>query len=279
MKKTFLSLVIFSNIHLFCDAQYGQYDTAKSVPPFKIFDNLYYVGIDWVSSYILTTSDGLILIDALYGKYPIHILQSVHDLGFDPKQIKYILCTHAHYDHYEGADTLQKLTHARVGMTEPDWQIVEGKVKTGLESVKAHLTRDLVIDDGDSLSLGNTTLKFYQTPGHTLGVLSISFPVRDGHNIYKAFVFGGAGQNFSGVLQTEMYIRSIDRILSMKDIAVNISNHPSQGKIFERDELLKQRRPGEVNPFVAPEDFQIWLQELRRQAENKLAEEKKKDTH
>jgi metallo-beta-lactamase class B len=279
MKKTFLSLVIFSNIHLFCDAQYGQYDTAKSVPPFKIFDNLYYVGIDWVSSYILTTSDGLILIDALYGKYPIHILQSVHDLGFDPKQIKYILCTHAHYDHYEGADTLQKLTHARVGMTEPDWQIVEGKVKTGLESVKAHLTRDLVIDDGDSLSLGNTTLKFYQTPGHTLGVLSISFPVRDGHNIYKAFVFGGAGQNFSGVLQTEMYIRSIDRILSMKDIAVNISNHPSQGKIFERDELLKQRRPGEVNPFVAPEDFQIWLQELKRQAENKLTEEKKKDTH
>ena len=279
MKRTFLSLVIFSSIHLFCDAQYGQYDTAKTVPPFKIFDNLYYVGIDWVSSYILTTSEGLILIDALYGKYPIHILQAVQNLGFDPKQIKYILCTHAHYDHYEGADTLQKLTHARVGMTEPDWQIVEGKVKTGLESVRAHLTRDLVIHDGDSLSLGNTTLKFYQTPGHTLGVLSISFPVRDGHNIYKAFVFGGAGQNFSGVLQTEMYIRSIDRILSMKDIAVNISNHPSLGKIFERAELLKQRRPGEVNPFVAPEDFQIWLKKLRSQAENKLGEEKKKDTH
>ena len=279
MKRTFLSLVIFSSIHLFCDAQYGQYDTAKTVPPFKIFDNLYYVGIDWVSSYILTTTEGLILIDALYGKYPIHILQAVQNLGFDPKQIKYILCTHAHYDHYEGADTLQKLTHARVGMTEPDWQMVEGKVKTGLESVRAHLTRDLVIHDGDSLSLGNTTLKFYQTPGHTLGVLSISFPVRDGHNIYKAFVFGGAGQNFSGVLQTEMYIRSIDRILSMKDIAVNISNHPSLGKIFERAELLKQRRPGEVNPFVAPEDFQIWLQELRRQAENKLTEEKKKDAH
>ena len=279
MKRTFLSLVIFSSIHLFCDAQYGQYDTAKTVPPFKIFDNLYYVGIDWVSSYILTTSEGLILIDALYGKYPIHILQAVQNLGFDPKQIKYILCTHAHYDHYEGADTLQKLTHARVGMTEPDWQMVEGKVKTGLESVRAHLTRDLVIHEGDSLSLGNTTLKFYQTPGHTLGVLSISFPVRDGHNIYKAFVFGGAGQNFSGVLQTEMYIRSIDRILSMKDIAVNISNHPSLGKIFERAELLKQRRPGEVNPFVAPEDFQIWLQELRSQAENKLTEEKKKDAH
>jgi Metallo-beta-lactamase superfamily len=139
MKKTFLFLVIFSSINLFSYAQYGQYDTAKTVPPFKIFDNLYYVGNDWVSSYLLTTSDGLILIDALYGKYPSHILESVHDLGFDAKQIKYILCTHAHYDHYEGADTLQRLTHARVGMTDPDWQMVEGKIKTGLESVNAHL--------------------------------------------------------------------------------------------------------------------------------------------
>lgn len=278
MKKTFLFLVIFSSINLFSYAQYGQYDTAKTVPPFKIFDNLYYVGNDWVSSYLLTTSDGLILIDALYGKYPSHILESVHDLGFDAKQIKYILCTHAHYDHYEGADTLQRLTHARVGMTDPDWQMVEGKIKTGLESVKAHLIRDLVIRDGDSLSLGNTTLKFYETPGHTLGVLSLAFPVRDGNNIYKAFVFGGVGQNFSGVPQTEMYIKSIDRLLKMKDVEVNISNHPSTGKIFERAELLKQRKPGQVNPFVAPEDFQIWLKELRRQAENKLIEEKKKDT-
>jgi metallo-beta-lactamase class B len=69
------------------------------------------------------------LIDALYRNYPAHILQSVKDLGFDPKQIKYILCTHGHYDHCEGADTLKKVTGARIGMTETDWQIAEWKIK------------------------------------------------------------------------------------------------------------------------------------------------------
>lgn len=277
MKKISFILAFFS-ISLFSNAQYGKHDSAKTVPPFKIFDNLYYVGIDFVSSYLLTTDDGLILIDAAYGKYPAHILQSVHELGFDPKQIKYILCSHGHYDHYEGADTLQKITHARIGMTEPDWQIAEGKTENEYKSVKVKLTRDLVINDGDSLTLGHTTLKFYVTPGHTLGVLSIAFTVRDGNSTYKAFMFGGIGQNFSGVKQTQLYIKSVDRLLSMKDVQVNITNHPFTGKVFERAELLKKRKPGEINPFVAPEDFKNWLTGLRTEAEQKLAEEKKKET-
>lgn len=157
------------------------------------------MGIDWVSSYLLTTDDGLILIDALYGKYPAHILQAVRDLGFDPKQIKYILCTHGHYDHCEGADTLKQVTHARIGMTEADWQMAEGKIKNEYASVNVHPARDWVIRDGDSLMLGNTTLKFYVTPGHTTGVLSIAFPVTEGNKTYNALVFGGVGLNFRAV--------------------------------------------------------------------------------
>ncbi|MES1222343.1 MAG: MBL fold metallo-hydrolase [Bacteroidota bacterium] len=274
MKKIFILLFAFCSVHFSVKAQYGEHDTAKTVPPFKIFDNLYYVGIDWVSSYLLTTDDGLILIDALYGKYPKHILQSVRDLGFDPKQIKYILCTHGHYDHCEGADTLKQVTHARIGMTELDWQMAEGTLKADYTSVNSHPARDWVIHDGDSLKLGNTVLKFYTTPGHTPGVLSMYFPVREGNNTYKAFIFGGVGFNFNGVQRTEMYIQSVDRLMKIKDIQVNISNHPNTGKIFERAALLKTRKPGEVNPFVAPNDFTNWLKDLRVQAEKKLAEEK-----
>lgn len=263
MKKLFFFLSIFCCFNLCSNAQHGEADTAKTVTPFRIFDNLYYVGNDFVSSYLLTTTDGLILIDAMYGKYPKNVLQSIHDLGFDPKKIKYILCTHGHWDHYDGADTLKKVTHAHVGMTEPDWQMVKG-------------TRDLVFHDGDSLTLGNTMLKFYVTPGHTPGVLSIAFPVREGNKTYKAFMFGGVGLNFTGVKRTETYIRSVDRLLKMKDVQVNITNHPFTGKIFERAALLKQRKQGEINPFVAPADFQSWLKELRMQAEKKLAEEKAK---
>jgi metallo-beta-lactamase class B len=276
MKKIFLLFAVCCFINSISNAQYGEHDTAKTVPPFKMFDNLYYVGIDWVSSYLLVTDDGLILIDALYGKYPKHILQSVRELGFDPKQIKYILCTHGHYDHCEGADMIKEATHARIGMTEPDWQMAEGTIKNEYQSVHPDLVRDWVIHDGDSLTLGNTTLKFFATPGHTLGVLSMAFPVRDGDHTYKAFLFGGVGLNFSGVKQTEMYIRSVDRLQKMKGIQVNITNHPAMGKIFERAALLKKRKPNEINPFVAPIDFQNWLKELKVNAEKKLAEEKRK---
>lgn len=276
MKKAFLITVVSLLSFIQSKAQYGQYDHAKTVPPFKIFDNLYYVGIDWVSSYIITTNDGLILIDALYRDYPAHIIQSIKDLGFDPKQIKYILCTHGHYDHCEGADTLQKLTHARIGMTETDWDIAEGKVKNDYANVNSHPKRDWVIHDGDSLKLGGTTIKFYVTPGHTLGVLSLSFPVRDGSNTYKAFMLGGVGLNFEGVEQTKLYVQSMDRLIQMKDVQVSITNHPDPGKIFQRAKLLQIRKPGDPHPFVDPDGFQNWLKELKANAEKKLEEEKEK---
>lgn len=276
MKKTILIITISFLIFLQGKAQYGQYDHAKTVAPFKIFDNLYYVGIDWVSSYLITTDEGLILVDALYRDYPAHIIQSVKDLGFDPKQIKYILCTHGHYDHCEGADTLQKITHAHIGMTETDWDIAEGKVKNDYANVNSHPKRDWVIHDADSLKLGGTTIKFYVTPGHTLGVLSLSFPVRDGSNTYKAFMLGGVGLNFDGVAQTETYLRSMDRLMQMKDVQVSITNHPDPGKIFQRARLLQTRKPGDPHPFVDPDGFQNWLKELKANAEKKLEEEKAK---
>ena len=274
MKKFFLPFLFFL-VSLFCRAQYGEHDSAKTVPPFKIFDNLYYVGNDFVSSYLLVTDDGLILIDATYGKYPAHILQSIKELGFDANKLKYILCTHAHYDHFEGADTLQKVTHARVGMTGYDWQVAEGKIDNEYKSVNVTMKRDWVINDGDSLTLGKTRIKFYMTPGHTLGVLSMLFPVKDGNKTYNAFVFGGVGQNFSGVIQTQLYINSVNRILQLKNIQVNIGNHPSIGKIFERAEQLKKRKPGDKHPFVDTKAFKKWLLQLRKEAVKKLAEEKK----
>ncbi|MES2330917.1 MAG: MBL fold metallo-hydrolase [Bacteroidota bacterium] len=260
----------------FSYAQYGSFDFAKTVPPFKIFDNLYYVGNDAVSAYLVVTDKGLILIDALYANFTNDIPPAVKQLGFDVKDIKYILCTHGHFDHCEGAEIIQKLSKARIGMTEPDWQMAEGSVKAEYTSVHPNMKRDWVIHDGDSLVLGKTTLHFFETPGHTPGVLSIAFPVRDGNKVYNAFMLGGVGLNFEGVPRTEMYLKSIDRIMAMKGIDVNISNHPAPGKIFEHAKLLAQRKPGELHPFVAPEQFQTWMVELKGAALKKLDDEKKK---
>ena len=96
-------------------------DDLTPVEPFQIFDNLYYVGLEAVSAYLVTTSDGLILIDALYPESAEHIPRALVQLGFDPQDVRYVIVTHAHIDHAGGAAAIQALTGARVGMAEADW--------------------------------------------------------------------------------------------------------------------------------------------------------------
>ena len=241
--------------------------------PFKIFDNLYYVGTGWVSAYLLVTSDGLIVIDSLYGPFVDDVAAGVRKLGFDPKQIRYVLVTHGHFDHAGGAKRIQEVTGARVGMTEADWKLAEGSPRVGPIGFPIP-RRDLVVQDGDTIKLGDTSLEAFVTPGHTPGVLSLLFRVRDGERAHTAFTFGGVGLNFTGVGRTEQYLASVRRIRGMRGLEVNVPNHPGSGMVFERAQRLKERKAGEPHPFVAPEDYQAWLKELEAAAEKKLAEEK-----
>ena len=133
---------------------------------------------------------------------------------------------------------------------------------------------DIVIEDGHSITLSDTTLQFYLTPGHTRGVVSIEFNVWDGDQSYKAFLFGGTGLNFSGVDRTEKYMNSVERVQAMEGIEVNITNHPGQAEIFERAERLDDRAQSSPHPFVAPDDLTAWIRELRMNAEAKPIEER-----
>lgn len=248
----------------------------QNVAPFQIFDNLYYIGMQWVGAYFLTTSDGLIMIDALYGEFVDHALDGIRKMGFDPADIKYVFVTHGHFDHVGGAAAIKKVSGARVGMTDADWKMVE-EGRGGGRGSSEPLARDLVIQDGDSITLGDTTFKFYRTPGHTPGVLSMEFTVYDNGKPHKAFTFGGVGLNFSGVERTEMYIASVKRLQAMEGIEVSVPNHASMGGVFQRAERLAERKAGEPHPFVAPEDFQRWLDELLVNVQEKLEEEKKRE--
>lgn len=239
-------------------------------PAFKIFDNLYYVGTNFVSAYLVPTSDGLILIDGAFAWSVDHLLNGVREMGFDPKDIKYIFVTHWHTDHYDGVPAIQKLNGARVGMTQEDWEDLPQDFG---------LPQDcrMVMRDGDSVTLGDTTLKFYQTPGHTRGVLSIEYTLYDGGTAYKGFTNGGTGLNFSGVEATQNYIASAKRILAMDGIQVNVPNHESMGDVFTRAERLANRQPGDPHPFVAPDDFKSFIQMLITGAEQKLEKEKARE--
>lgn len=262
----FLALASFSNSS---SAQLDSYEEQK-VEAFQVFDNLYYVGAKWVSAWVLETSQGLILFDALYGDLTDIIIEGMDDLGLDPNDIRYVIGTHAHFDHIGGARRFQTEYGAVLGMTEQDWAMTE---EPAIYQEYEKPIRHLSFGDNTTLNLGDTRVNFYHTPGHTPGVLSSSFDVRDGNFIHRAFMFGGVGLNFSGVERTQMYLDSVAKIKQLQGIAVNIPNHEESGEVFERAERLKQRQPGDPHPFVDPERFQAWLDELQVAAEAKMVEE------
>lgn len=250
---------------------------AFKYPPFQVFDNLYYVGIGWVAAWLVETSDGLILIDTLYGEHVDPMFEKIRSLGFDPADIRYVFVTHAHFDHCGGAARAKEITGARVGMTAEDWTMFASDAdgSSGLPGFPLMET-DLVLADEEQVTLGDTTFTFYKTPGHTLGVLSMSFPVRDGENEHRAFMYAGPGLNFSGVDRCEMYIDSVDRILAMDGVEVNIPNHAPMGDVFGRRDRLEERQPGEPHPFVDPDAFEAWLRGQREKAVKKLEREKRR---
>lgn len=268
-------------------AQLAEFDPVEQKrPPFAIFDDLYYVGIDWVSAYLVDTGDGLILIDTAWGEYADHLLDAIRRLGLDPADLRYVLPTHGHFDHVGGAGRIHRATGARVGMTAADWEMVASGEATPAETAGPEpgaepdpeplvdpLERDWVIADGDSLTLGRTRLDFFVTPGHTPGVLSIRFTVHDHGTPHTAFVFGGVGLNFDGVERTQAYLASVRRLQGLDGIEVNLTNHPGGGRIFQRAGALAARGEGDPHPFVDPAGWSSWLERLEAAAEDKLADE------
>lgn len=243
----------------------------QRVAPFQVFDNLYYVGAKWVSAWLLETDQGLILFDTLYGDLTDIVIDGIRELGFDPNNIRYVVVTHAHYDHIGGAKRMQDEFGAVVLMTQEDWQMVgEDPVYQEYPKPRRHLN----VTDNGTVNLGRTGLRFVKTPGHTPGVASTRFTVYDDGFPFQAFMFGGVGLNFEGVERTEMYINSVKRLQQMTDIEVNIPNHAASGDVFERYELLKERQEGQPHPFIDPEGYYAWLDELLVAAEAKLVEEK-----
>ena len=238
------------------------------VEPFKVFDNIYYVGPGYVSVWLLTTSGGLILIDAAQEPYVDRVIENIRAVGFDPANIKYILISHGHLDHFGGVARIRELSGARVGAIEEDWRMIEaagsrpGRNGAPPPRVPA---RDIVYHEGDRLTLGNTAIAMHNTPGHTPGVLSMEFLVYDGGTPHKAYYSGGAGGR-GGVELMEKAVQSTASTITIADIEVTLLGHGwlagntfPGGSIFERAERLRNRRPGEPHPFVDPVAWRQWI--------------------
>jgi len=194
-------------------------DYTTPEPPTRAFDNLYYVGPKYVSGWVLKTSAGLILIDAPFnGDLGKNVLvPSMAALGLDPAQIKYVVVTHGHTDHYGGAQYFKDTYGAKIIMSQKD---ASGRVRNpeGAPISGPMPVPDIFATDGYKLTLGDTTLTLYATPGHTPGAYSMVFPVYDHGTRHMAALWGGVGYPERAVMQ-DAYRNSLVHFKEATDAA------------------------------------------------------------
>jgi metallo-beta-lactamase class B len=258
----------------------------QKIEPFKVFDNLYYVGPGYVSVWLLTTPEGNILFDSAQEPYVDYVISNIRKVGIDPKSIRYIILSHGHLDHVGGAAKIQEASGARVVAAEGDWKMMEQLgSRSGRDGGPPPRVpkRDMAVKDGDTLTLGGQMLKFHTTPGHTPGVLTTEgITVRDGGTAYKAIVWGGAGYR-GGLAEAEQSVKSAAKVAQIQGVQVNLQIHswadPSGypgGGVLERGMMLKSRKPGDPHPFVDPATFTQWVKRAQDNAARAVQEEKQK---
>ena len=219
-------------------------------------------GPGYVGVWLIPTTAGIIMINSAQEPYVDFVMENVKKVGFDIKDIKYILLSHGHLDHFGGAARIAEASGARVAALDEDWKMIEDfATRPGRNGGPAPRTpkRDMVVKEGDTLTLGGTTIEFYHHPGHTPGVLSGEFTVYDNGVPHKALWQGGGGYR-GGLREAEEGLATTRRLAQMPGIEVLVMIHSwaggangyPGGGVLERAQLLAKRKPGEPHPFVDP---------------------------
>ena len=221
--------------------------------PYKVFDDLYFVGTQIHSAWALTTAEGIIVIDTLFD-YAIEpeIVEGLTALGLDPRDIKYVLISHAHGDHDQGAALLQSRFGAKVVMGAADWDATLERPATAIGGVPK---RDIAVGpEGTKITLGGTTIDVLATPGHTRGTLSYIFPVKDRDRTLMVAYAGGTAFNFPRAAENFAVYRDSQRktleAARAAGATVLMTNHTEFDRAYDRARIAQlPRAAGEKHPY------------------------------
>ncbi|HOS69866.1 MAG TPA: MBL fold metallo-hydrolase [Bacillota bacterium] len=246
--------------------------------PFRIFGNLYYIGDKKVCSHLIDTGEGLIVFDSGY-QHTIHLLvQSIWELGFNPSNIKYLIHTHGHFDHFGGSNEFRTLYGCKTIMSRPDAEMLRDNPDGALMEMNPNPYAKLpIIDqtfgDGDIITLGSTSIRCVIIPGHSPGNTAFFFDVRENNCVCHVAYFGGAGNPKFITLQKDYldkcnlpyslrddFINSIDKLYGERADIV-LGSHPSQNRILEKRKLMLEQDVS--NPFIDPFEWDRFLSQLK----------------
>ena len=230
------------------------------IPPAQVFDNLYMLGEPGTTAWALTTTEGIIVFDAMFHhNVEETIADGLREVGLDPEDIEYVVISHAHNDHFGGAHFLQQNFGARIIMSVEDWEHMRSWPQRG---TLAQFPRDdIAVRDGYTISLGDATVDFVLTSGHTPGTLSSIFPVRDGSDVHYVGYWGASAVSFlppEGIVE---YMGSADRFARLDGrVDVPLTNHPAIDGSLLKLEALQTRGAGNAHPFVEGNGgFKQWM--------------------
>ncbi len=252
----------------------------QRIPPYKIIGNVYYVGADDITSYLITTPQGHILINEGYEETAPIILASIRELGFQPSDVKFLLNGQAHFDHVAGLRAVQKGTGGKIWSSEREVAVLEsGGAKDprwGKEVTYPPVKVDHVVRDGEELKLGGMTLVAHLTPGHSIGCTTWTMKVTDGGKTYDVVFVGGTSVN-PGVrfgtnptwpgMKTDF--EKAFQVLRRLPCDIFLGAH---GNYYGMLEKMK-RRNGPVNPFVDPAGYKKFLDDSEKELQRRVAAE------
>lgn len=242
--RTLLSVLCFAACSLS-----AQTDWNKPFPPHKVIGNVYYVGTEQLATFLIVTPEGDIIINSDFESSVPVIRQSVEKLGFKMTDIKIILGSHAHGDHMEGDALLKELTGAQVMAMEQDVPALRAMKPGGKEH-----PIDRILQDGDTVSLGGTTLTANLTPGHTQGCTTWTFKTTEAGKSYDVLILCSIGVNPGYVLVNNRdypgiagdYRKSFAKLRAMHaDVFLG-----AHGSFYGLTEKYAKLQPGGPNPFV-----------------------------
>lgn len=253
----------------------------KPVPPFRIAGNLYYVGAIEITSYLITTPQGHFLVDGGFVETAPQIKRNIAQLGFKLSDVKYLLNSHAHYDHAGGLAELKKSTGAKFVASEGDANLLRkgghGDFRFGDTLLFPPIEPDKIIRDGESLQLADQVMTAHLTPGHTRGTTTWITKIQDGGRTYNVvFVGSQSSLDYKFVVQESYPGIAADFVKSfavLKNLPCDIflASHGSFFHLVDKHERLVR---GDTNAFVDPDGYNRYLSESEKDFRQKLDQQK-----
>lgn len=258
--KRYLALSALAGLAMAASAE-NPSSWARPAEPFEMFDGVYFVGSEGLAAYLFVTGDGLILLDVGMPENAGLVAASIGELGFEVDDVRYLLNSHAHFDHSGGLARIKAESRAELLASAGDRYALEHGVYPGWESRHdldfPPVDVDRVIDDGDIVSLGGVTLTAHLTPGHSPGCTSWSFTARHRGQEHRALVFCSASVALNRLAPAPQYPGIVDdyratfRRMKGMDVDVWLAPHAEQFDLAEKRARMDR---SETHPFVDPKE-------------------------